>query len=303
MIDELARVVARHCPARAVETAVPRLRLVRFDDEQAGPTDLLYEPMICFVAQGAKRSTAGERSWLVGRGTMFLSSVELPVTAVFEQVPYRSAVLRLDGRMLADLLLELDEPPSPPAGSAEPAALTTAAMTPGIVEAVTRWVRLLDDPADIRPLAARMEGEILYRLLGSPLGPALRQLTVAESRLSQVRAAAGLIRARYAEPLTVEQIAAAAHLSVATLHRHFKAVTGMSPMRFQKALRLQQARRLLVTGADSAAGVARTVGYVSATQFNREYRRAYGVPPGRDAARLRAGDLASAASGPSPAGG
>ncbi|MFV2110193.1 AraC family transcriptional regulator [Micromonospora sp. LOL_015] len=127
--------VTRHCrPVPAVESAVPRLRLVRFDDERAGPTDLLYEPMVCFVARCAKRSTAGERSWLVGRGAMFLSSVELPVTAVFEQVPYRSAVLRLAERMLADLLLEMDEPP-PPAGSAEPAALTTAAMTPGIVGA------------------------------------------------------------------------------------------------------------------------------------------------------------------------
>ncbi|WFE30283.1 AraC family transcriptional regulator [Solwaraspora sp. WMMD791] len=291
MLDELARVVARHCPAQAVETAVPRLRLVRFDT-QAGPTDLLYEPMVCFVAQGAKRSTAGGRSWLVGRGAMFLSSVELPVTAVFEQVPYRSAVLRLDVGTLADLLLELGEPPPPTAGSPaagppDPVALTSAAMTPAIVEAVTRWARLLDDPVDIRPLAARMEGEILYRLLGSPVGPALRQLTVADSRLSQVRAAAGLIRARYAEPLTVEEIAAAARMSVATLHRHFKAVTGMSPMRFQKCLRLQQARRLLVTGAGTAAGVARTVGYVSATQFNREYRQAYGMPPGRDAAQVR----------------
>ncbi|WJK42867.1 AraC family transcriptional regulator [Solwaraspora sp. WMMA2056] len=288
MLDELARVVARHCPAQAVETVVPRLRLVRFDDAPAGPTDLLYEPMVCFVALGSKRSTAGGRSWLVGRGAMFLSSVELPVTAVFEQVPYRSVVLRLDVGLLADLLLELDEPAPPTAGSPDPVALTSAAMSPAIVEAVTRWARLLDDPVDIRPLAARMEGEILYRLLGSPVGPALRQLTVADSRLSQIRAAAGLIRARYAEPLTVQEIAAAARMSVATLHRHFKAVTGMSPMRFQKSLRLQQARRLLVTGADTAAGAARAVGYVSATQFNREYRRAYGVPPGRDAAQVRA---------------
>ncbi|MFY1698182.1 AraC family transcriptional regulator [Solwaraspora sp. WMMA2101] len=298
MIDELARLVARHCPAQAVETAVPRLRLVRFD-VRVGPTDLLYEPMVCFVARGAKRSTAGGRSWLVGRGAMFLSSVELPVTAVFEQVPYRSAVLRLDIGLLADLLLELDGPP-PAAGSPDPVALTSATMPPRVVEAVTRWARLLDDPVDIRPLAARMEGELLYRLLGSPIGPALRQLTVAESRLSQVRAAAGLIRSRYAEPLTVEEVAAAANMSVATLHRHFRAVTGMSPMRFQKSLRLQQARRLMVTGAGTAAAVARAVGYVSATQFNREYRRVYGVPPGRDAARLRAGDLAAAAAGRSP---
>lgn len=286
MLDDLADAVTRHCGPWWTETAVPRQALVRLDGP-VGPTDLVYEPMVCFVARGAKRSGAGDQVRLAGPGTMLLSSLELPVTATFEQVPYRSAVLRLDGRVLADLLLELDDPDRPGVEGAPAAGLVTAPMSPELADAVTRWVRLLDTPADIRPLAARVESEILYRLLGSPLGPVLRQHTLADSRPAQVRAAAAWLRAHYAEPVTVEEVAAAAHMSAATLHRHFRAATGMSPVQFQKRLRLQEARRLLLAGDVTVALVAETVGYGSATQFNREYRRAYGVPPGQDAADLR----------------
>ncbi|MFI2286995.1 AraC family transcriptional regulator N-terminal domain-containing protein [Streptomyces niveus] len=289
-LDQLAAVVARHTDSLWHDSAVPHQILVAIDEPLA-PTDLLYEPMICFVAEGSKRATAGERSWGTGRGEMFFNPLVLPVTAMFDEVPYRSAVLRLDGRALTGLLLELDgdEPRTPPG----PGGRITAPMTPEIVDAVTRWVRLLDTPDDIRPLAARFEAEILYRLLGSPLGPGLRQFTPADSATARVRTAAAWIAAHFTEPLSVDAIAAVAHMSTATLHRRFKAATGMSPLRFQKQLRLQEARRQLVAGDTTAALVAEAVGYVSATQFNREYRRAYGLPPAMDAARLR-GRLAGA---------
>ncbi|MGP3949068.1 AraC family transcriptional regulator N-terminal domain-containing protein [Streptomyces sp. 7N604] len=290
MLDQLAAAVARHSDGLWSDSAVPRLTLVALD-EPVAPLDLLYEPMICFIADGAKRTIAGDQSWVTGRGDMFLNSLVLPVTAVFERVPYRSAVLRLRGRALADLLLELDgtDPRTPPG----PGGQITASMTPELVDAVTRWVRLLDAPDDIRPLAARTESEILYRLLGSPLGPHLRHFALADSGAARVRQAAAWISEHYTEPLTIEEIAAVAHMSTATLHRHFKAATGMSPLRFQKHLRLQEARRRLVAGNTTAALVAEAVGYASATQFNREYRRAYGLPPAQDAARLR-GRLANA---------
>jgi AraC-like DNA-binding protein len=262
---------------------VPRLTLVA-TDHRIENMDLMYEPMICFVATGAKRVVIGEQTHLATAGTMFLSSLEVPVTATFEQVPYRAAVIRLDERILADLILELGEPD---AAEAPAVALGGAQATPELLDAVTRWVRLLDTPGDIRALAGRVESEILYRLLGSPFGPVLRQFVMAGSHLMQVRTAAAFLRTRFAEPLTVEQVAAAAHLSVAGLHRHFKAATGMSPMQFQKRLRLQEARRLLLSGDRTAAHTAEQVGYASATQFSREYRRAYGVPPAQDAARLR----------------
>ncbi|WP_207931229.1 AraC family transcriptional regulator [Streptomyces sp. 8K308] len=160
-------------------------------------------------------------------------------------------------------------------------------MPPELVDAVTRWVRLLDDPRDIGPLAPGIEAEILYRLLRGPIGPTLRQWAVPDSAVARVRAAARWILAHYAEPLTVDAIAAVAHMSPATPHRHFKAATGMSPLRFQKRLRLQEARRLLLAGDTTATEAARRVGYLSPTQFNREYRGVYGLPPGRDAARVR----------------
>jgi len=283
MLDDLAAVIGRHDDGVWSASAVPRLTLVALD-EHLPPVDLRYEPMVCFIAAGAKRAVAGDRAWVTGRGEMFLNSLVLPVTAEFTRVPYRSAVLLLDGRALPDLLLELDTTTVPaPAGHGQVAA----PMTPELIDAVTRWVRLLDTPDDIGPLAARIEGEILYRLLGSPLGPMLRQLALAGSEPARIRAVAAWISSHYAEPLSVTTIAAVASMSTATLHRHFKAATGMSPLHFQKQLRLQEARRRLVVGDTTAALVAEAVGYESATQFSREYRRVYGLPPVLDAARLR----------------
>lgn len=284
MTDKLARAITRHCDDFWVPSPVPRLSLVAAD-ESPPAVDMLYTPMICFVAAGAKRTTAGERSWLAGAGDMFVSSLEVPITAEFELLPYRSVVLRLEQQPLADLLLEL----GPAAEPAHPDAsgLADARMSPELVDAVTRWVSLLDTPADIGPLAGRIEQEILYRLLRGPLGPVLRQFALADSHVTQVRRAAGWIRAHYARPLSIDAIASVAHMSPATLHRHFKSATGLSPLQYQKVLRLQEARRLLIAGELTAAVVGETVGYASATQFNREYRRAYGAPPARDATRLR----------------
>jgi AraC-like DNA-binding protein len=284
MIDDLARVIAAHTAGFWTDTAVPRLGLVSAD-ERPGAIDMLYTPMICFVGSGSKRTAAGDRNWQVDSGHMFLASLEMPITATFERMPYRSAVLQLDQQVLADLLLELGAA----AGreSTDPGGLTTARMSPELIGAVVRWVALLDTPEDIPALAGRIEGEILYRLLGSPLGPVLRQFALAESHVTQVRGAARWIHQHFAEPLSVEAIAAVAHMSTATLHRHFKSATGMSPLQFQKSLRLQEARRLLVAGDATAALVGEKVGYASATQFTREYRRAYGAPPAQDALRLR----------------
>lgn len=285
MVDRLARAVERHCVGLWSETAVPRLSLVALD-EFIEPTELMYEPMVCFIAEGAKRTAVGERCWVTPRGEMALITLDMPVTAAFEKVPYRAAVMRLDSRALAAVQMNLEEtgPPSPPAVS----AAVTASMPPELVDAVTRWVQLLDTPADIRPLASGIESEILYRLLRSPLGPVLSHWSMADSAASRIRTAARWICDHYTEPLSIDEIAAVARMSPATLHRHFKAATGMSPLKFHKRLRLQEARRRLFTGDTTAAQAAQAVGYVSATQFNREYRSAYGLPPGQDAARLRA---------------
>ncbi|KAA0921890.1 AraC family transcriptional regulator [Streptomyces apricus] len=299
MLDDLAQAIARYRGDMWSDTAVPRQRLVTLD-EPVTPLDMLYEPMVCFVVQGSKTSVAGDLRWTSGPGQIFLNSLVLPVTATFEEVPYRSAVLRLDADLLTELLLELDPEPvgrdAARSASPEPAGQISAPMTPELTDAVTRWVRLLDTPQDIRALAGPVETEILYRLLGTSLAPTLRHFTVADSAAARVRTAARWISARYSEPLGIDEIAATAHMSTASLHRHFKAATGMSPLRFQKHLRLQEARRLLLAGDTTAALVAERVGYVSATQFNREYRRAYGLPPVQDTTRLR-GRLAEVGQG------
>ncbi|MEV7385664.1 MULTISPECIES: AraC family transcriptional regulator [unclassified Streptomyces] len=285
MLDRLVAAIDRHSERPGSGTAVPRLSLASVD-EPVEPAHLLYEPMICFVAAGTKRTTAGELVRVARPGEMLLTTIDLPVTADLEQVPYRSASLHLDGEPLTELLVELDET-GRTAPSATPAHVA-APMPPELADAVTRWVELLDTPDDIRPLAGRVESEILYRLLRSSLGPVLRQWSLADSTATRVREVARWIRARYAEPLSIDEIAAVAHMSAAGLHRHFKAATGMSPLRYQKHLRLQEARRRLVAGDATAAQIAQAVGYVSATQFNREYRTTYGLPPVQDAARLRA---------------
>jgi AraC-like DNA-binding protein len=283
MLDQLAAAIARHSDVPWSDSAVPHQTLVALD-ELVAPLDLLYEPMICFIADGAKRTFAGDRNWVVSRGEMFLNTLVLPVTAAFERVPYRSVVLRLDSHSLSDLLLEFGDtdPPAHPG----PGGQIAAPMTPELLDAITRWVGLLDAPDDIRPLAARVEGEILYRVLSSPLGHALRQFALADSGAARIRAVAAWITEHYTEHLSINAIAATAHMSTATLHRHFKAATGMSPLRFQKHLRLQEARRRLMAGDSTATSISAAVGYVSATQFNREYRRTYGLPPAQDASRL-----------------
>ncbi|MFF2327735.1 MULTISPECIES: AraC family transcriptional regulator N-terminal domain-containing protein [unclassified Streptomyces] len=285
MLERFAAAIDRHRAGPGPDSRIPRLSLAAAD-EPIEPTGLLYEPMICFVADGAKRTTSGDLSQVVRAGNMLLTTVDLPVAVDLEKVPYRSAVMQLDGRVLADLLIELDET-GPAATSAAPGQVS-APMTPELVDAVTRWVELLDTPEDIRPLAPRIESEVLYRLLRSSLGPILRQWSLADSATSRVREVARWICDRYAEPLSIDAIAAVAHMSPAGLHRHFKAATGMSPLKYQKRLRLQVARQRLVAGDATASQIAQAVGYLSATQFNREYRSAYGLPPGQDAARLRA---------------
>jgi AraC-like DNA-binding protein len=285
MLDELAQAISRHRVALRTVTAAPRLSLIAADVIPPA-TAVMWDPMVCFLAAGSKSVTMGEGQWVVGRGEMFFSAFDLLVTAELRQAPYRSAVLHLDVGTIADLLLELDVGTAPAPSAGVPARMVAPVSAP-LLQAVTRWVQLLDSPGDIPALAGRREAEVVYRLLQSPLGPSLRQFAIADSAHARIRSAVGWIRAHYNEPVRIEDVADIAHVSVATLHRQFKAATGMSPIRFQKEVRLQEARRLMVAGTTTAAEVAHIVGYASPTQFNRDYRRTYGLPPVQDAAHLR----------------
>ena len=286
MFEEMRALVARH----ADRPPVPRLRLTAHRSvAPTPPTHGLYQPMLCFVLQGSKRVIIGERVIEYRAGDFLVASVDLPVigqvTEASADKPYMVVGLALDPAAIAALLIDL---PHAGEGRGE-AGISLSAMTADLLDPLLRLTRLLDRPEDIAVMAPMLEREILYRVLQGPQGAILRQIARSDSRLSQVRRAIDWIRQNFAEPLRVEHLAGLAGMSVSSFHRHFKAVTAMSPLAYHKQIRLQEARRRLIATPAEAARVAYAVGYESASQFSREYTRLFGRPPMRDAVRLRAG--------------
>jgi AraC-like DNA-binding protein len=284
LLTELRGLAMRHATGRRTETAVPRV-LIGVWPKTTTRTLSLYEPMLCVVLQGAKRVMIGDHTLRYDPASYFIASLDVPVIGqVIEarpERPYLALSLRIDPDNLASLLPEVAPGPEPCA-----AGFAVSPVTPALLELWLRFLRLLDAPRDIAVLAPLIERELLYRLLQGPQGGVLRQIARGDSRLSQVRRAVAWIRANFDKPLRIETVADIAGMSAASFHRHFKAATAMSPLQYQKRLRLQQARTLLVADAD-ASRAAYAVGYESASQFSREYARLFGVPPARDAARLR----------------
>lgn len=178
-------------------------------------------------------------------------------------------------------------PPRPPSSRTAPPGLAVSDASPDLLDAVVRLVRLLDRPADLPILAPMIEREILWRLVTGEQGALVRQIGLADSRLRHISRAVRWIREHHAQTLRVEDLARLAGMSASPFHRHFRAVTAMTPIQFQKRIRLQEARLRLMSSTDDVAGVGFAVGYDSASQFSREYRRQFGSPPGQDAARLR----------------
>jgi transcriptional regulator GlxA family with amidase domain len=189
--------------------------------------------------------------------------------------------------VIASLLLEAPARASVRRDAPLP-AIAVGEATVELLDAAVRMVRLLDRPADAAVLAPLVEREMLWRLLSGPHGPLLAEIGLPHSSLSLISRTIEWLRENYAEPVRVEDLAALANMSPSTFHRHFRAVAAMSPLQFQKRIRLQEARSLLLARPDDIAGVGHLVGYDSPSQFSREYRRLFGAPPGQDAARLRA---------------
>lgn len=290
-LAELRAIAARHARGIRTPTPIPRVMLHQ-GCEPTDPQPGLLEPMLCVVLQGAKEVMMGEELLRYGAGCYAIATVELAVSGRISEAsharPYLAATLSLDRNALAGLIPELPPrlraPPAPPGFAVSP-------IEPEHADAWLRLLRLIDRPDEVSVMAPMLEREILYRLLQGPQAGMIRQISLADSRLSQVRRAIAWIRDHFAEPLRVDDLAGLAGMSPAAFHRHFKAATAMSPVQFQKSLRLQQARRLLLVDHDAArAGFA--VGYESASQFSREYARLFGAPPARDAQRLRADPVA-----------
>jgi AraC-like DNA-binding protein len=259
--------------------------------ETAETEHSLTEPLFVVLAQGGKRLMLGDRVYEYRAGECLLVTTDLPVTGHFigasPAEPALGMGLALRPAAIAPLLLEATADRRSRATTGPP-AIATGAVGPELLDAVVRLLRLLDHPADIPVLAPLVEREILWRLLTGRHGGVLRQIGLADSGLAHVNRAIRWLRENYAEPVRIEELARMAGMSASAFHRHFRAVTTMSPLQFQKRIRLQEARALLVVGADDIAGVGHLVGYDSPSQFNREYRRMFGAPPGQDAARLRA---------------
>lgn len=288
LLEEIRGVIATHT-GPSLRTPVPGLVLSRVETTE--PDYSLTEPLLVVMAQGGKRLLLGEQVYEYGAGQCLVVTADLPVTGHFvgasREVPALGMGLVLRPAAVAPLLLEAPAGPRPRAAAARP-ALATGDAGIDLLDAVARLLRLLDRPTDAPVLAPLIEREIIWRLLTGPHGAMLRQIGLADSGLSYVVRTIRWIRENYAEPMRVEDLARLAGMSTSAFHRTFRAVTAMSPLQFQKRIRLQEARSLLVAHPGDVAGVGHLVGYDSPSQFNREYRRLFGVPPGQDAARLRA---------------
>lgn len=285
-MDEIRDLVSRHAAGHRTQTAVPRLAIMK-GDNPTGMLPAVYQPMLCLVLQGSKCVVIGDQAMHYDRASYFVSSVEVPASGQIvdasPDVPYLALSLTLDVAAIAEILLDM--PDDPPACSG--ACFGISPVTQDLAEAWLRLARLIERPQDVRVLGPLAEREILYRLLQGPQGAVIRQLARPESRLGHVRGAIGHIRSHFDEPLRVEELARVAGMSVSVFHRHFKEVTAMSPIQYQKSIRLHEARRRLLAEAGDTARVAFSVGYESVTQFSREYARQFGASPARDAGRLR----------------
>jgi AraC-like DNA-binding protein len=272
-----------------VSTAIPRVTLIRAS-EVTTPMPVLYRPAICVIAQGRKRVILGDAIYPYGEGECLAVSVDLPVmgqvTEASKETPYLCLQLDVHLGMLADLMLEARLPaPETRAGR----GLCVSEAPEAVQDAMTRLVNLLETPEDIPFLAPLIEREILYRFLRTEQSARLRQIATADARLASVNRAISWLKEHFAEPFTIDSVARAAALSPSALHHAFKAVTAMSPLQYQKQLRLQEARRLMLSLGLDAASAGFQVGYESPSQFSREYARQFGAPPLRDISRLRDG--------------
>lgn len=295
-LEELKQAIAQLAPRDGVHaTAIEGLTLARLT-RPSDPMHGLQQPALCIIAQGKKRVISGDRVVTYDEAKFLVATVDTPVVGqvveASEERPYLSLKLDLDPAEITALLIEAGGVRAE-AVEAE-ASIATSAVTDQLLDAAIRLVRLLETPDDISVLAPMVKRELLYRVLRSDQGTKLQQIAIAESRLQQVNRAIGWIKSNYRETFAIESVAAEARMSASALHVHFKAVTAMSPLQYQKQLRLQEARRLMLSEAVDAATAGHRVGYDSPSQFSREYARTFGAPPLRDVARLKAGDLLAA---------
>lgn len=287
--DSLTQHIARLTEREELPTtAIPGLGLYR-RTAPSEPVTGMYEPSICLVAQGAKRVRLGDDSYVYDAQNYLITSVHLPTTVqvieASEAKPYLGLRLCFDMREVAQLMADSQLPP--PRTQQSSRGMATAEVTPALIDAFVRLLALLETPEDIPILAPVIQREIVYRLLTGDQGARLRQLAAAGSQSQQISRAIEWLKGNYAEPLRIDDLAEKARMSTSTFHHHFRAMTALSPLQYQKQLRLQEARRLMLSEHLDAASAGFQVGYESPSQFSREYSRLFGAPPLRDVNNLR----------------
>jgi AraC-like DNA-binding protein len=287
-LSEIAAIIARHVSKDGFHaTPIERATLVR-SSTVTMPTPNVYRPQLCLVAQGRKEVRFGDRVFSYAAGRYGIVTHDLPVIGHIVEAtpdkPYLCLFLDFDPVMLGELALRVPTPGMPTA----PIGKTVSDAGAGLLSAALRLLRSLDDPVALPVLGPLAEQEILYHLLAGPDGARMRHITSSQGRVAQVGRAIAWIRQNFRERFSIERLAAEVGLSPSSLHEHFRAVTTMTPLQFQKQLRLQDARSLMLIQDIDATTAAFLVGYESPTQFTREYRRHFGEPPARDIARLRA---------------
>jgi AraC-like DNA-binding protein len=289
LCGELAALLSRKTVADGgLETAIPELRLYRYSNPTE-PTAVIQQPAVYIVLQGRKQVTVGDNTYIYDPSQYLAVSLALPavgrVVEASPEKPYLCMTLRVDARELAALIVEMALPA--PRDDHDGRAVYVSPLGSPLLEGLLRLVHLLDTPRDIPLLAPLVLRELHYRLLQGEQHGRLAEMAIGNGRLRRVSGAIEWINEHIAEPLQIEALAKRVNMSPSALHSHFKAVAAMSPIQYQKRLRLQEARRLLLSRETSAEAVAYEVGYASPSQFSREYARLFGQPPRRDAERVR----------------
>nr|WP_263323543.1 AraC family transcriptional regulator [Neobacillus sp. Marseille-Q6967] len=286
--DELAKLIDRYSGQDGVhQTAIPSLFFIR-ESNVTEPLYGVYKPSFCIVVQGEKEVLLAQEHFKYGPADYLVASVDLPVTGqvikASSDAPYLALKLEFTPSQILEVLSETDIQVGPKENAKR--GMFVSQIELELLDAVIRLARLLENPKDIPVLAPLFTKEILYRVLQGEHGARLEQIAIEGSSTSQIHDVIEHIMSNYTKSFRIEELAEIANMSVSSLHRHFKEVTAMSPIQFQKQLRLQEARRLLLSESNDATNIAFRVGYESPSQFSREYSRMFGLPPREDIKRL-----------------
>lgn len=287
LLDELKQLILRHAASHAARPALPNVVLSSYS-APTQPVRHIAEPALALVVQGAKQVALGEQVFRYATGQYLIYLVDLPLSSnviqASEEEPLLGLGLVLRPEAIASLLLESSAPQKK---KGEQSSIAVSELSDDLLDPVVRLIRLLDKPNDIPILAQSIEREILWRLINGEQGAMVRQLGLADSRTMQIARAIKWIRDHYAETIRIEKLAEVAGMSTTSFYRHFLAATSLSPIQFQKHVRLQMARSLLASSLRGIADIGLAVGYESPSQFSREYHRLFGRPPREDGKILR----------------